>query len=177
MDNFDLRKYISEGRIFEDEIDQLADELADEIKDTLEAEPIKEGPGTVAIISTILASTTALNILSKYAGKIFKKYNFGTGEAAAKRIYDFTHTVESRFKGPIKTVVKFFTKDERMINTVTNSLYALLILTLASIAGGGALSKALVGDSVGSSISALKVALKGKDLSTLAKDIASNAPV
>ena len=64
-----------------------------------------------------------------------------------------------------------------MINTVTNSLYALLILTLASIAGGGALSKALIGDSVGSSLSALKVALKGKDLSTLAKDIASNAPV
>ncbi len=145
MDNFNLRKYISEGRIFEDEIDQLADELADEIKDTLNDKPIKEGPGTVAILSTILASTTALNILSKYTGKIFKKYNFGKGEEAAQKIYNFTHKVESRFKGPIKTVVKLFTKNQKIINTVTNSLYAVLIITLASIAGGGAFSKAITG--------------------------------
>jgi hypothetical protein len=38
---------------------------------------------------------------------------FGKGEAAAKKIYDFTHKNEEAFKAPIRRIVGLFTKDEK----------------------------------------------------------------
>ena len=179
MDTFDLKKYLAEGRLFEDEVNQLGDELADEIKDILddEKDSLKEVASFITILSVVLASTTLLNILSKFAGKIFKKFNFPSGEKGAKAIEKFTEKAESKFKSPIKKVVSFFTKDESEINMVTNSLFLILILVLAVLAGGGAVSYFLKGDATSASISSLKAALKGKDLNVLIKDIATNAPV
>ncbi len=45
--------------------------------------------------------------------KLFKKYDFGKGEAAAKKIYDFTHKNEEAFKAPIKRVVGIFIPNRR----------------------------------------------------------------
>ena len=36
MGNFDLRKYLAEGQLYENEMDSLGDELADAIEDKLE---------------------------------------------------------------------------------------------------------------------------------------------
>ena len=92
------------------------------------------------VLSTVLAGTTLTNILAKYAGKLFKKYNFGKGEEAAKKIYNFTHKLEKcDFKKPIERVIGLFTKDAKTKKIVTDSLYALLILALGVKAGGGAL--------------------------------------
>ena len=146
MDTFDLKKYLAENTLHENEMASLADELADEIKDTLEdkKDELKEIVDPITILSTVLASTTLVNILSKFAGKIFKKYNFGKGEEAAKKIYNFTHKLEEDFKSPIKRIVKLFTKDEKSIRLVTDGLYALVILSLGVKAGSGAFQNLLL---------------------------------
>ena len=160
--------------IYENELDALGDALADEIKDTLEdkKDELKEIVDPITILSTVLASTTLINILAKFSGKIFKKYNFGKGEEAAKKIYDFTHKLEEDFKGPIKRVVGLFTKDPKTIKLVTDGLYALLILSLGVKAGSGAIQSLSKGNIASGTISGLKAALKGKDLATLLKNIA-----
>ena len=160
--------------IHENEMDQLGDELADAIEDKLEdkKDELNEIVDPISVLSTVLAGTTLTNILAKYAGKLFKKYNFGKGEEAAKKIYDFTHKLEGDFKKPIERVIGLFTKDAKTKKIVTDSLYALLILALGVKAGGGALQSLSKGNVSAGTISGLKAALKGKDLSTLIKDIA-----
>lgn len=160
--------------IHENEMDALGDELADAIEDKLEdkKDELNEIVDPISVLSTVLAGTTLTNILAKYAGKLFKKYNFGKGEEAAKKIYDFTHKLEGDFKKPIERVIGLFTKDAKTKKIVTDSLYALLILALGVKAGGGALQSLSKGNVSAGTISGLKAALKGKDLSTLIKDIA-----
>ena len=174
MDTFDLKKYLAEGKLYENEMDSLGDELADAIEDTLEdkKDELNEAIDPVSILSYILAGTTLTNIIAKYVGKLFKKYNFGKGEAAAKKIYDFTHKLEGDFKKPIERVVGLFTKDIKTKKLVTDSLFALLILALGVKAGGDAVNVLSKGNIGSGTISGLKAALKGKDLSTLIKDIA-----
>ena len=160
--------------IHENEMDQLGDELADAIEDKLEdkKDELNEIVDPISVLSTVLAGTTLTNILAKYAGKLFKKYNFGKGEEAAKKIYDFTHKLEGDFKKPIERVIGLFTKDVKTKKIITDSLYALLILALGVKAGGGALQSLSKGNVSAGTVSGLKAALKGKDLSTLIKDIA-----
>jgi len=160
--------------IYENEMDALGDELANAIEDKLEdkKDEINEIIDPISILSTVLAGTTLTNILAKYAGKLFKKYNFGKGEAAAKKIYDFTHKLESDFKKPIERVIGLFTKDDKTKRIITDSLYALLILSLGVKAGGGAVQSLSKGNVASGTVSGLKAALKGKDLSTLIRDIA-----
>lgn len=159
----------------ENELASLGNELADLIKNEIgEEEEINEGIDPVTILSTVLASTTLINIISKYVGKIFKKYNIEKGEKGAKMIYDFTHKLENDFKKPIQRVVSLFTKDEKVKNKVTDGLYALMILSLGLHAGGGAIQSLDKGNIASGSISSLKAALKGKDLATLLKSIVGN---
>ena len=174
MDNFELRKYLAEAKLSENEMDSLGDELADVIEDILEdkKDELNEAIDPVSILSYILAGTTLTNIIAKYVGKLFKKYNFGKGEAAAKKIYDFTHKLEGDFKKPIERVVGLFTKDIKTKKLVTDGLFALLILALGVKAGGDAVKVLSKGNVGAGTISGLKAALKGKDLSTLIKDIA-----
>ena len=75
-------------------------------------------------------------------------------------------------KKPIERVIGLFTKDDKVKKIVTDSLYALLILALGVKAGGGALQSLSKGNVSAGTVSGLKAALKGKDLSTLIKDIA-----
>jgi len=87
----------------ENEIAALGNELADLIKKEVGEEEgeLKEFVDPISILSTVLASTTLVNILAKYVGKLFKKYGFEKGEKGAKMIYDFTHKLEGDFKSPI----------------------------------------------------------------------------
>jgi len=174
MDTFDLKKYLAEGQLHENEMDSLGNELADAIEDTLEdkKEELNEVVEPLSILSYVLAGTTLTNILAKYVGKLFKKYNFGKGEAAAKKIYDFTHKLEGDFKKPIERVVGLFTKDPKIKKIVTDSLFALLILSLGVKAGSDAVNVLAKGNVASGTVSGLKAALKGKDLSVLIKDIA-----
>ena len=177
MDNFDLRKYLAEGRLFENELDDLGNELASFIEDKLEDKKgeLKEVVDPISILAYILAGTTLTNIIAKYAGKLFKKYNFGKGEEAAKKIYDFTHKLENDFKSPIKRVIGLFTKNEKAKIIITDALFILLLLALGGLAGTEALVALKKGKFSEAGISALKAGLKGKDITTVGQEIAQTA--
>ena len=163
-------------KVNESEIDALAKELANAVEDKLEdkKDEINEALDPISILSYVLAGNTLVNIIAKYVGKLFKKYNFGKGEEAAKKIYDFTHKLEQDFKRPIGRVVGLFTKDEKTKNTVTDGLFALLLLGLGAKAGTEAFSAIRKSNFIAGGISGLKAALKGKDITTLVQDIVSN---
>jgi hypothetical protein len=167
-------KPISEDVLEENEMEDLAKELATAIEDKLEdkKDEISELVDPISILSTVLAGNTLINIISKYANKLFKKYNFGAGEEAAKKIYDFTHKLEEDFKKPIERIVGLFTKDDKTKKLVTNGLFALLLLSLGIKAGSEAFSAIEKSDAIAGSISGLKAALKGKDIKVVLKDMA-----
>ena len=162
-------------KVNENEIDDLAKELANAVEDKLEdkKDDINEAVDPISILSYVLAGTTLTNIIAKYVGKLFKKYNFGKGEAAAKKIYDFTHKLEGDFKKPIGRVVGLFTKDEKTKTMVTDGLFALLLLGLGAKAGTEAFSAVRKSNLISGGVSGLKAALKGKDLATLIQDTIS----
>ena len=174
MDTFDLKKYLAENILKENDMDNLGKELSMAIEDKLEdKEDINEVVDPISILSYLLAGTTLTNILAKYAGKFFKKYNFGKGEAAAKKIYNFTHKLENDFKSPIKTVLSIFVKDKKSLDLITNGLFAVLLLVLGGVAGANAYEAVKVNNVSTAGMATLKAALKGKDLQVVIADIIS----
>ena len=177
MDTFDLKKYLAEGQLHENEMDSLGDELADAIEDTLEdkKEELNEAIDPISILSYVLAGTTLINILAKYVGKLFKKYNFGKGEAAAKKIYDFTHKNEEAFKAPIKRVVGVFTKNEKYKKIISDILYALVILGMAGQAGGDAVNYIKKAGYLKGGLYGLKSLVKGTEVAVILKGVVQDA--
>jgi hypothetical protein len=191
MDNFDLKKYLAEGRLFESEEDQFsteldifADKLAKEIKDELEDhkediqksdKELNEVANVVGIIGYILLSNTVANMLSKMAKKLSIKYKWGKGEAAAEKIYDFTHKNEEAFKAPIKRVVGFFTKDDKKKKMITDILFAILILLMAGQAGGDAVSYIKKAGYLKGGLYGLKAAVKGTEVAQILKGVVQDA--
>ncbi len=191
MDNFDLKKYLAEGKLFESEEDQfgaeldaLGDQLAAEIKDELDdhKEEIKKSDkevnevvGVVGIIGYILLSNTVANMLSKFAKKQFAKRDFGKGEAAAKKIYDFTHKNEEAFKAPIKRIVSLFTKDAKKQKMISDILFAIVVLAMAGQAGGNAVSYIKKAGYLKGGLYGLKAAIKGTEVSNIIKNVVQDA--
>ena len=163
--------------VYENEMDQLGDELADAIEDKLEdkKDEINEAVDPLSLLSYVLAGNTLINIMSKWATKLFKKYDFGKGAEAAEKIEKFTHKLENDFKGPIKRVVGLFTKNKKTKSIITDGLFALLLLGLGAKAGSEAFASLKKSNVAASGVSGLKAALKGKDIATLVKDIAGTA--
>ncbi len=189
MDNFDFKAYIADNPLLkEDEggdinssqlgsdMSTLANSLDDAIEDQLEKSEeqegdIKEALDPASLLSYILASNTVVNILSKQAMKIAKKYEWGKGEEAARNIYKFTHELEEKFKSPIRFIVSKFTKDSKKVKTITNSLFVLFLGYLAFHAGGSALKYLKQAKLSAGGIAGLKAALKGKDIVATTQDI------
>jgi hypothetical protein len=191
MDNFDLKKYLAEGKLFESEEDQfgaeldaLGDQLAAEIKDELEDhkediqksdKELNEIVGVVGIIGYILLSNTVANMLSKFAKKQFAKRDWGKGEAAAKKIYDFTHKNEEAFKAPIKRIVSLFTKDAKKQKIISDILFAIVVLAMAGQAGGEAVSYIKKAGYLKGGLYGLKAAIKGTEVSNIIKNVVQDA--
>ena len=191
MDTFDLKKYLAEGRLFESEEDQFgaeldafADQLAGEIKDELEDhkediqksdKELNEIAGVIGIIGYILLSNTVANMLSKFAKKQFAKRNFGKGEAAAKKIYDFTHKNEEAFKAPVKRIVSLFTKDAKKQKMISDILFAIVVLIMAGQAGGNAVSYIKKAGYLKGGLYGLKAAIKGTEVSNIIKGVVQDA--
>ena len=189
MDNFDFKAYIANNPLLkEDEgadinssqlgsdMSTLANSLDDAIEDQLEKSEEEEGDinealDPASLLSYILASNTVVNILSKQAMKIAKKYEWGKGEEAARNIYKFTHELEEKFKSPIRFIVSKFTKDSQKVKTITNSLFVLFLGYLAFHAGGSALKYLKQAKLSAGGIAGLKAALKGKDIVATTQDI------
>ena len=191
MDTFDYKKYLAEGKLFESEEDQLgaeldafADDLAAEIKDELDDhkediqksdKELNEIVGITGIIGYILLSNTVANMLSKFAKKQFAKRDFGKGEAAAKKIYDFTHKNEEAFKAPIRRIVGLFTKNEKKKKMISDILFAIVVLAMAGQAGGNAVSYMKKAGYLKGGLYGLKAAIKGTEVSNIIKNVVQDA--
>ena len=183
MDKFNFKAYIADNPLLReqeeldasdigDDIADVADSLDDAIEGELEKqEELNEVLDPASLLSYLLASTTVVNILSKQAMKIAKKYNWGKGEEAARNIYKFTHELEEKFKSPIRFIVSKFTKNEQRVRLITNSLFVLFLGYLAYHAGGDALKYLKKAKLSSGGIAGLKAALKGKDIISTTKDI------
>jgi len=184
MDNFNYKKYLSEGRLYEEEEDQFendlaiaGNELADEIKDELESKDVEinEIATVIGILGYVLLSNAVANMLSSLSKKLFKKYNFGKGEAAAKKIYDFTHKNEEAFKAPIKRVVGIFTKNEKYKKIISDILYAIMILLMAGQAGGDAVAYIKKAGYLKGGLYGLKSLVKGTEVAVILKGVVQDA--
>jgi uncharacterized protein YjbJ (UPF0337 family) len=169
---------------FAAELDGFADQLAAEIKDELEDhkeeiqksdKELNEIVGVVGIIGYILLSNTVANMLSKFAKNQFAKRDFGKGEAAAKKIYDFTHKNEEAFKAPIRRIVGLFTKDEKKKKMISDILYAIVILLMAGQAGGDAVGYIKKAGYIKGGLYGLKAAVKGTEVAQILKGVVADA--
>jgi uncharacterized protein YjbJ (UPF0337 family) len=169
---------------FAAELDGFADQLAAEIKDELEDhkeeiqksdKELNEIVGVVGIIGYILLSNTVANMLSKFAKNQFAKHNFGKGEEAAKKIYDFTHKNEEAFKAPIRRIVGLFTKDEKKKKMISDILYAIVILLMAGQAGGNAVGYIKKAGYIKGGLYGLKAAVKGTEVAQILKGVVADA--
>jgi uncharacterized protein YjbJ (UPF0337 family) len=169
---------------FAAELDGFADQLAAEIKDELEDhkeeiqksdKELNEIVGVVGIIGYILLSNTVANMLSKFAKNQFAKRDFGKGEAAAKKIYDFTHKNEEAFKAPIRRIVGLFTKDEKKKKMISDILYAIVILLMAGQAGGNAVGYIKKAGYIKGGLYGLKAAVKGTEVAQILKGVVADA--
>jgi hypothetical protein len=162
---------------YESDIDDAAKQIAVALKSELEDKlPVEEGEineaiDPISIISYVFASTTLLNIISKWAMKIFKKYDFGKSAEAAEKIYNFTHHLEEDFQAPIKRVVGLFTKDQEVIKKTSGILFALFLLFLGAKAGSEALSAIKSSKLPAGAMASIKAALKGKDINAVLKSV------
>ena len=181
---FNYVQHLVKGKLFEEEKDQFEDDLAkignalaDEIKDELEdhKDELNEVVGVAGIIGYILLSNTVANMLSKLAKKLSAKYNWGKGEEAAKKIYDFTHKNEEAFKAPIRRIVGLFTKDEKKKKMISDILYAVVILLMAGQAGGNAVGYIKKAGYLKGGLYGLKAAVKGGEVATILKGVAQDA--
>jgi hypothetical protein len=170
MRKSDLRQIIRE-EIEQIEVSNHSQQIAEAITQRLNRRPINEAIGVISVLSYVLASNTVLHLISKLAKRVFKKYDFGTGEAAAKKIYDITHKIEKAFVKPIEMVVRKFTKDAETAHKVSEVIFALLLLVLAGKAGAGAFNAIKSHRAVDAAISTSKVAMKGVDIATIARNI------
>jgi len=186
MNNFNYKKYVynnpllkeledngPEEKAFDAEFDALGTELAGAIKNELgdKAKKIDEVAGVVGIIGYILLSNTVANMLSKFAQKMAKKYDWGKGEEAAKNIYKWTHDNEKAFQAPIRRVIGLFTKDPKKTDQIAKIIYAVLILLMAGQAGGNAASYLKKASYLKGGLYGLKSAIKGKEVHTIFKDV------
>ena len=183
MDKFNFKAYIANNPLLleQEELDpsdigddmaDAADSLEDVIDDELEKqEELNEVLDPASLLSYLLASTTVINIISKQAMKMAKKYNWGKGEEAARNIYKFTHELEEKFKSPIRFIISKFTKDPKRVKIITNSLFILFLGYLAYHAGGDALKYLKKAKLSAGGIAGLKASLKGKDIVSTVRSI------
>jgi len=184
MNNFDYKAYLKnnyllqeaedkEEAAFDAEFDALGDELAGAVEDELEKheKEINEAAGLVGIVGWILLSNTVANMLSKFAKNQFAKRDWGKGKEAAEKIYKFTHKNEEAFKAPIRRVVGLFTKDEKKKKIISDILYAIIIFSMASSAGGDAVKYLKKATYLKGGIYALKSLIKGLEVNQILKGV------
>ena len=165
---------------FDQDMARFADELGDEIEDELENMPedvreslMREAIDPVSIVGYILLSNTVVSMLSKWASKTARKYGQINAADRSQQIYDFAHKNEQAFMAPIKRIVGIFIKDKKLLGKVTYVLYALVIFMMAGAAGGSALEALKKSAYFESALLTLKSAIKGKEVSTLIKQVLS----
>jgi hypothetical protein len=161
------------GLILESDETQLGAELAKAIEAEFGEEgDVNEVITTVGILSWALASNTVLDILGKYAAKGFKKLGLEKAANKADAVHKWAHHNEVNIVRAISGFMKPFIKDEKKRQLVAKGLFIAMLAGLGVKAGIGALN-ALRGANVATAtVSAVKAALKGRDIAVVGAEIA-----
>jgi len=181
MDNFDLKKYLAEGKLheeFEDEgageeafddefqnaANQLAATIGKELKDKKAENPEAVNEAIVtSVIAGILTGNAVLGFISKISAKLMKKLNWKKGEDFAEKIHKWAHDNEKSFQAPIKRVLSFFIKDQNTLDITVKAIYAIVVGSMAAGYGIEAISSLEKADWFQSSIASLKTLAKSDE--------------
>lgn len=179
--NFDLRNFLTENNLTSNSQIQESDEqqAAKAIAAAMQAEFGKEGEEdinealtTVGILSWALASNTVLDVLGKYAAKAFKKAGMDKAADKADAVHKWAHNNEVNMVKAISGFIKPFVKDEGKRKLVAKGLFIAILAGLGVKAGIGALNALRGGGIASATISAVKAALKGRDIAVVGSEIA-----
>ena len=159
--------------ILESDEQQLGQELAAAMEDEFGKEgEVNEALTVVGILGWALASNTVLDVLGKYAAKGFKKLGMDKAANKADAVHKWAHNNEVNIVKTIAGFIKPFVKDEKKRQLVAKGLFIAMLAGLGIKAGIGAM-QALRGANVASAtISAVKAALKGRDIAVVGAEIA-----
>ena len=154
---------------------QMATALAKE----MEAEFGKEGEQdvnevitTVGILSWALASNTVLDVLGKYAAVALRKMNLDKAADKADAVHKWAHNNEVNIVKAISGFIKPFVRDEKKRQLVAKGLFIAILAGLGVKAGIGAMNALKGGGLASASVSAVKAALKGRDIAVIGGEIA-----
>jgi len=159
--------------ILEGDEQQSGQELDAAMEDEFGKEgEVNEALTVVGILGWALASNTVLDVLGKYAAKGFKKLGMDKAANKADAVHKWAHNNEVNIVKTIAGFIKPFLKDEKKRQLVAKGLFIAMLAGLGIKAGIGAM-QALRGANVASAtISAVKAALKGRDIAVVGAEIA-----
>jgi hypothetical protein len=160
--------------ILESAEQQMAADLAKE----MEAEFGKEGEQdvnesvVVGILSWALASNTVLDVLGKYAAMALRKMNLDKAADKADAVHKWAHNNEKNIVNVLAGFIKPFVRDEKKRQLVAKGLFIAILAGLGVKAGIGAMNALKGGGLASASVSAVKAALKGRDIAVIGGEIA-----
>ena len=162
--------------ILESDEQQLGQELAAALEDEFGKEgEVNEALTVVGILGWALASNTVLDILGKYAAKGFKKLGLDKAADKANAVHKWAHHNEVNIVKTISGFIKPFVKDEKKRDLVAKGLFIAMLAGLGVKAGIGAMNALRGGGFASATISAVKAALKGRDIAVVGAEIAGAA--
>ena len=154
--------------ILESDEQLLGQELAAVGKDG----EVNEALTVVGILGWALASNTVLDVLGKYAAKGLKKMGLDKAADKANAIHKWAHNNEVNIVKTISGFIKPFVKDEKKRQLVAKGLFIAMLAGLGVKAGIGAMQALRGGGIASATISAVKAALKGRDIAVVGAEIA-----
>jgi len=162
--------------ILESDEQQLGAELAKAFEKEFEKEgQVNEALTVVGILGWALASNTVLDVLGKYTAKGFKKLGLEKAANKADAVHKWAHHNEVNIVKAISGFIKPFVRDEKKRELVAKGLFIAMLAGLGVKAGIGAMNALRGGGFTSATISAVKAALKGRDIAVVGSEIASAA--
>jgi len=181
MDTFDLKKYLANNPLLEEEMppdtpeeklfdaeflkaaNDIAGALEKELKERQEdKKPLDEAIVT-SIITAILTGNALIGFISKITASLMKKLNWKKGEDFAEKVHHWAHDNEKAFQAPIKRVLSLFIKDSSKLEAVTQSIYAIVIASMAAGYGADAINSLEKADWFKTALTSLKTIAKGDE--------------
>ena len=152
---------------------QLAAALKAQFQKEFQKNDVNEGI-MVTVLAWALASNTVLDLLGKYAAKAFRKFGFDKAANKADAIHHWAHENEKNFLNFIGGMLSPFIKDEDKRAKVAKALFIVILAGLGIKAGIGAYKAIEGAQNASAGISAIKAALKGRDVAVVGAELASN---
>lgn len=160
--------------ILENAEQQMAADLAKAMETEFGKEgEINEALTVVGILGWALASNTVLDVLGKYAAIALRKMNLDKAADKADAIHKWAHHNEVNIVKVLSGFIKPFVRDEKKRQLVAKGLFIAILAGLGVKAGIGALNALRGGGVASATISAVKAALKGRDIAVVGGEIAS----